>query len=291
MTSSGFVLVDKPQGWTSHDVVAKLRGLLRERRIGHAGTLDPMATGLLVVAVGHATRLLRFATDEMKVYEGEVTFGVATDSLDAQGQVTATGPVDHLEPDRVREAARFFVGASEQIPPMVSAIKIDGQRLHQLARQGKVVDRPARPIEIASFAIEPTSDPSRYRFVVTCSPGTYVRVLAADLAERLGTVGHLSALRRRSSGSHSVDDAYSLADIEQRRAAGEPVLRPALGLVSHLPTIDVDSDTLNAIRQGKRVVLGADNELVAVVHDGELSAILKRRGESYQPDVVLAVQD
>jgi len=209
-TNNGLLLVDKPQGLTSHDVVARVRRILHEKKVGHAGTLDPMATGLLVLAVGPSTRLLRFAQSETKRYVGAVQFGAATDSLDADGVVTQVLPVPTLTTETVDAAAKMMLGKQEQTPPMVSAIKVDGQRLHELARRGVEVERQAREIEVTVFTLTATDDPTVWRFDVVCSVGTYVRVLLSDLAQRLGTVGHLVELRRLASGSHVVEDARTL---------------------------------------------------------------------------------
>jgi tRNA pseudouridine55 synthase len=160
-TSNGLLLIDKPRGVTSHDVVARVRKVLQERRVGHAGTLDPMATGLLVLAVGPSTRLLRFAQGETKTYEGVVTFGVATDSLDADGAVTDRREVPALEVDVVNAYAARMLGTQLQTPPMVSAIKVGGQRLHALARQGVEVEREPRSVTISSFSLDATERPDQ----------------------------------------------------------------------------------------------------------------------------------
>lgn len=206
----GIALVDKEPGWTSHDVVAKARGVLGTRKVGHSGTLDPAATGLLVLGVGRATRLLRFLTDMSKVYEAELTFGTETDSLDATGTVVARHDMSRLAPDDVVAGAAEFVGDIEQIPPMVSAVKVDGRRLHELARDGKVVERAPRPVTVMRFDVTPTEDPLRWTAVVECSSGTYVRTLAADLGTRLGGGAHLSALRRTHVGPFSVGEAATV---------------------------------------------------------------------------------
>jgi tRNA pseudouridine55 synthase len=187
---------------------------MNERRVGHAGTLDPMATGLLVVAVGPSTRLLRFAQGEVKRYSGTVKFGVATASLDADGEVVEERPVPLLSSADAQLLARGMIGPQQQTPPMVSAIKVGGRRLHELARQGLEVEREARDITISDFSVSATGDPSVWEFEVECTVGTYVRVLLSDLAERAGTVGHLTSLRRVSSGGHHVEDALSLDELE-----------------------------------------------------------------------------
>lgn len=281
---NGVLLVDKPAGWTSHDVVAKLRGILKERRIGHAGTLDPMATGLLVIAVGPCTRLLQYATATTKTYTGTVRLGSATDSLDADGQVTATAPVPPLTLDDVAAVAAHLTGPQLQTPPMVSAIKIDGKKLYELARDGQEVERPPRPVVISRFDVT-SSRGDDWEFVAEVSAGTYIRVLASDLAVRLGTLGHLVALRRVSSGRARVEDALSLDDVAQQ---GLAALASPLTLVDHLHQRPVSLEEIVALRQGKRIAadLGDEETAVAVDH-GEVVAIVTRRGETWQPSVVL----
>jgi tRNA pseudouridine55 synthase len=290
-TSSGLLLIDKPQGLTSHDVVARVRRILHEKKVGHAGTLDPMATGLLVLAVGPSTRLLRFAQSESKRYVGAVKFGVATDSLDADGVVVEERPVPPLTGDVVDQASAAMLGTQQQTPPMVSAIQIDGQRLHELARRGVEVERPARAITVTAFALTPTEDPAIWRFDVECSVGTYVRVLLSDLAATLGTVGHLVELRRLTSGSHSVEDALTLDVLSDSVANGGTVLAPPASFVTGLEHVTLSDDQTRAVRMGQRVVLEQsfrDDEIAAVDADGELIGILQRRHDSWKPELVLA---
>ena len=280
----GVLLVDKPKGWTSHDVVAKLRGILGERRIGHAGTLDPMATGLLVIAVGSCTRLLQFATATTKTYSGTVRLGVATDSLDADGNEIDRAPVPELTAQQVNDAARSFLGEGTQIPPMVSAVKVNGTKLYELAREGRVVDRASRPIVVSSFDIVSTEG-TDVRFVTTVSAGTYVRVLAADLAARLGTLGHLTELRRLSSGNAHVADALTLDQVGELKAAA---LKPPSYLVNHLPAYEADDDEVVSLRQGKQVDARDGAERAVAYSRGDVVAVMERRGAMYQPIVVLA---
>ena len=194
--ADGFVLVDKPAGWTSHDIVARCRRIFALRRVGHAGTLDPMATGLLVMALGRSTRLLRFIQESVKNYEAVAMFGVATDSLDADGAILSREEMS-VDEGELRRVAQRFVGVIPQVPPMVSAVKVGGARLYQLARAGVEVERAARQIEIHSLDIDEVS-PGMYpevTFRVTCGSGTYVRVLADDMARAMGGRAHLIALR------------------------------------------------------------------------------------------------
>lgn len=290
-TSNGLLLLDKAPGLTSHDCVALVRRIFNERRVGHAGTLDPMATGLLILGVGPSTRLLRFAQSEVKRYAGSVKFGVATDSLDADGAVTDEQPVPTITPETMNVATAAMLGTQQQTPPMVSAIKIDGQRLHKLARQGVEVERPAREITVSAFTLSPTEDPSVWQFEVACSVGTYVRVLLSDLAQRVGTVGHLVALRRLSSGSHRVEDAVSIEQLTDDVANGAPVLLPPAAFVTALEHVTLDSDRIRAMRMGQRVTLEerfVNEEIAAMDADGDLVGILQRRNESWKPAVVLS---
>lgn len=291
-TTNGQLLVDKAPGMTSHDVVARVRRILGERRVGHAGTLDPMASGLLILGVGPSTRLLRFAQAQVKRYDGEVTLGVATDSLDADGEVVATSTPPSLDASVMNAAARAMVGDRLQIPPMVSARKVDGQRLYALARQGVEVQREARPVRIDSFDLVATDDPARWRFTVTCSVGTYVRVLLSDLAENLGTIGHLSALRRVASGRHDVREARTLEALDDARAAGLRVLSPPVTFVDDLEKFTASADVVERLRQGQRVnlPLRSEHEVAVLDEQGALVAVVVARGEVFKPELVMPVE-
>jgi tRNA pseudouridine55 synthase len=289
-TNNGLLLVDKPPGLTSHDVVARVRRILGERRVGHAGTLDPMATGLLVMAVGPSTRLLRFAQSEVKRYSGAVRLGVATDSLDADGAVTEERPVPALTGDVVTAAARTLLGTQLQTPPMVSAKKVGGKRLHQLAREGVEVAREPREVTVSEFTLASSDDPAVWNFEVECSVGTYVRVLLSDLAVRLGTVGHLVELRRLSSGSHHVDEALTLRQIDEMVAIGESPLRAPSSFVEHLESVALDAGQELQMRRGQQLDLSAQfdgEEIAATGESGELVGVLRRRAEKWQPELVL----
>lgn len=286
----GFVLVDKAGGWTSHDVVAKSRRIFDMRRIGHAGTLDPMATGLLVLGIGAATRLLRFITDLPKEYEATARFGVATDSLDADGEITAREPMS-VDSGAVASAMERFRGEILQTPPMVSAVKVDGRRLHELARRGREVERPARTVHVYSLDMEGFSAGSfpEVRFRVVGGSGLYVRVLADDLARSLGGRAHLTSLRRVASGSLRVEEAWTIEDLE--RLGGEGRLAAALlepsAALSHLPSVRVDGDTAFGVRNGRRLPAPPAEGHVRVTHDGRLLAVYRVDGDRMVPDVVL----
>ncbi len=209
----GVLLVDKPRGLTSHDVVYRLRRKLQLKKIGHAGTLDPMATGLLIMLVGKATRISQYLMSVDKVYEGEATLGVVTDSSDAEGEVMETRPVPELAEAAVRAAMQTFLGDQYQIPPMHSAIKIGGVPLYKLARRGEEVEREPRFIRVAAFDLLAFTPP-RLTFRLACSKGTYVRTVAADLGQKLGCGAHLSALRRTGSGKFTIGQCLPLDQIE-----------------------------------------------------------------------------
>jgi tRNA pseudouridine55 synthase len=213
---NGIINIDKPLGFTSHDVVAKLRGILKIKKIGHTGTLDPDASGVLPICVGNATKVADMLTATDKEYVAEVTLGSKTDTQDASGRVLATAEVAVTE-DELKVALSDFIGESLQIPPMFSAIKKDGKKLYELARAGIEIEREPRPITI--FEIELLSadlENKKCTIRVACSKGTYIRTLCQDLGEKLGCFAHMSALRRTKSGRFSIADAISLDEVEQR---------------------------------------------------------------------------
>jgi len=291
----GLVVVDKPEGPTSHDVVARCRRIFGQRRVGHAGTLDPPATGILLVGLGRATRLMRFLTELPKTYEGEVVLGVETDTLDSTGQVTASFDMAAVTADDVRRAARGFVGPIDQLPPMVSAVKVGGRRLYQLARSGATVERSTRRVTVHRFDVSEGDEPGVYRVEVECSSGTYVRALAADLGAALGGGAHLRRLRRTAVGAFTLDRAWSLADIEGRDDPGAAVLSPALA-VAGLEQVSVDDATGRAVAYGKvlgRASLGAagDGPWALVDGAGNLLAVYENHpadADAVKPSVVLA---
>lgn len=209
----GVLLVDKPKGLTSHDVVYHLRRKLQIKKIGHAGTLDPMATGVLVMLIGKATRISQYLMSVDKVYEGEATLGVVTDSQDAEGEIMSTQPVPELTEARVREVMKGFLGDQYQTPPMHSAIKIGGVPLYKLARKGEEVEREPRFIRIAAFNLLSFATP-KITFDLHCTKGTYVRTVASDLGQKLGCGAHLSALRRTGSGKFTIGQCMPLEQIE-----------------------------------------------------------------------------
>jgi tRNA pseudouridine55 synthase len=255
---NGLAVVDKEAGWTSHDVVARCRRIFGQRRVGHAGTLDPDATGVLLVGLGRATRLMRFLTALPKTYQAEVVFGTATSTLDASGEVTGTWDMDTVTLADVRAAAAALTGPIEQIPPMVSAVKVGGRRLHTLARQGIEVERAPRPVTVHRFDVSPGLTPGVFRIDVECSSGTYVRVLAADLGTALGGGAHLQNLRRTRIGSFVVEDARL---VDELTAAA--VLTPAQAL-RDLDQVVVPTDVEIQVARG----LALDRVPLGVTGDG-----------------------
>ena len=216
MDFNGILLIDKPQEWTSHDVVAKLRGILHTKRIGHAGTLDPLATGLLVILVGPACKASQYLMSQDKIYTGTLRLGVITNSQDADGEIMETNPVPaDLSREKIADAMREMEGDQYQIPPMFSAIKINGQPLYKAARKGKEVEREKRFIHISKFELREMRENRDVDFYVECSKGTYVRTIAHDLGRKLGPGAHLTALRRIASGKFNLDRALTLDAIQE----------------------------------------------------------------------------
>jgi tRNA pseudouridine55 synthase len=287
--AEGFLLVDKPAGITSHGVVARIRKALGVRRVGHAGTLDPMATGLLVCAVGRATRLVRYVQELEKEYLAVARFGVATDTLDADGAVVHREPME-VEPAEVEEVARRFVGRILQVPPMTSALKMEGRRLYELAREGVEVERAAREVTIRELEIlEVTPSPyPEVEFRVVCGKGTYVRVLADDLARSLGGRAHLVALRRTRIGSLRVEEAVPLEPDRLKEA----ILTPAEAL-RDLPSVVAPEETVRAAAHGMRFATGPAEGLEEgrrfrlLDSDGRLVAVYRVKGRGSVPEVVL----
>ncbi len=290
-------VVDKPAGWTSHDVVARSRGLLGTRKVGHSGTLDPDVTGVLVIGVGRATRLLRFVTGLPKRYEGTFVLGVETTTLDASGEVLATHDMSGVTVDDVRRvAAERFTGPILQVPPMVSAVKVKGRRLHELAREGIEVPRDPRPVTIRELHIdtvdEPVTDDGGLRFAlsVECSTGTYVRTLVADLGTELGGGAHLETLRRTAVGSFGIDEAVPLSEL-----APETLLGVAEA-VRDLDRLTIDDPLAARVVHGARLErddlgVGEDQPGPWAVFDqsGELLAVYEDHGAgTVKPAVVVA---
>jgi len=247
---TGILLIDKVPDWTSHDVVARLRRLLGERRIGHAGTLDPMATGLLTIFVGRATRAVAFAEAEEKTYLARLRLGLTTDTQDITGQVLATGSADVTQ-EALEAVLPRFLGEIYQVPPMYSAVKVGGQRLYKLARKGVTVERQARPVTIHKIAVLGQAEDS-FDLEIVCSKGTYIRTLCHDIGQALGCGGTMGALRRTKVGAFSVEAAHTLAEIEATEDRGQ-FLQSLDTLFMAYPALMVDAAGERGIRNGRDV--------------------------------------
>ncbi len=236
----GILIVDKPTDWTSFDVIAKLRGILGTRKLGHSGTLDPMATGVLPVFCGGASKAVDLQLDHTKAYRATLKLGARTDTGDVTGTVLETAPVTAGEKELLEVLSRF-VGPRMQTPPMYSAVKINGQPLYKLARQGMEVERKARPIEILSIQYEGSPAENEYTLTVKCSKGTYIRVLLEEIAEAMGQKGTMSALRRVAAGVYTEADAHSLEEIQAAKNAGPEALQalmlPVESVFTSLPLL------------------------------------------------------
>ena len=239
----GILIVDKPTDWTSFDVIAKLRGMLGTRKLGHSGTLDPMATGVLPVFCGGASKAVDLQLDHTKAYRATLKLGARTDTGDVTGTVLETAPVTAGEKELLEVLPRF-VGPRMQTPPMYSAVKINGQPLYKLARQGMEVERKARPIEILSIQYEGSPAENEYTLTVKCSKGTYIRVLLEENAEAMGQKGTMSALRRVAAGVYTEADAHSLEEIQAAKNAGPEALQalmlPVESVFTSLPLLVAD---------------------------------------------------
>ena len=278
--TEGLLLIEKPAGITSHDAVATVRRALGTRRVGHAGTLDPMATGLLVMGVGRATRLLRFLGELPKTYEGSLRLGVETSTLDADGDIVRESTVSGITQDPVRAAMADKLGASSQRPPAFSAVRVGGRRLHEAARKGEVLEAPARIVRVDRFDLTGMRGPD-VDFVCVVSGGTYVRVLAADVGAALGVGAHLTSLRRTSIGPFEVSD-------------GVPPDRPGAPLssalaVAHLPRVELDEVEAEAAGHGRMLgPAGFDGPYGVYGPGGDLIGIWRDDGGMARPEVVLA---
>lgn len=288
--TGGFLVVDKPEGMTSNHVVGLVRKATGVKKVGHAGTLDPMATGVLVMAIGKVTRLIKFIQDYEKEYVAAALFGVATDTLDADGAVLSREPMDFGETDLEALTPRF-TGTISQVPPMVSALKHEGRRLYELARAGEVVERDARQVEIHELEILSVGPPPypEVEFRVVCGKGTYVRSLADDMAAVLGGQAHLTALRRTRIGPFGISDSVTVDDLANWQSY---LMTPASAL-SAMAAVTVDDETAEAVRNGMRFVGGPvvsgppDVPYRVLSEEGELLAVYSRVGDRAQPDVVV----
>jgi tRNA pseudouridine55 synthase len=248
----GILVVNKPRGWTSHDVVGRIRRLTHQKRVGHAGTLDPMATGVLLVCLGRATRVAEYLMGSDKTYRAVMRLGVETDTFDADGQVIATRPVA-VDESELRAVLARFIGEIDQVPPMYSALKRDGKPLYKLARQGIEVEREPRRIRVHDIALRAWQPPDA-TIDVRCSSGTYIRSLAHDIGAALGCGAHLIALTRLASGSFYIDDAVTLKDLEDLKDL-RGLLHPLDAALQDLPALTLDADQARRIVSGQAIPL------------------------------------
>ena len=306
----GLLVVDKPAGWTSHDVVGRVRRLAGTRKVGHAGTLDPMATGVLVLGLGRGTRLLTFLVGCDKAYDATIRLGQATVTDDAEGEVTATTPVDGVTPERVAAAVAGLTGAIEQVPSAVSAIRVDGRRSYARVRSGEDVELPARPVTVSRFDIhdQRVAGETAYDLDVSVevSSGTYVRALARDLGSALGVGGHLTALRRTRVGGYALDVAADLKGLTAAYDAARtrlgvdrldradlpalPLLDLATAARAQFPAHELTAEEATALGYGQRIGSGVPGEggVAGFAPDGRLVAMLDETRAQARSLVVLA---
>lgn len=298
-TPDGLLIVDKPAGWTSHDVVARCRRLCGTRRVGHAGTLDPMATGVLVLGINRATKLLTFIVGCDKTYTATIRLGQSTITDDADGEVAATGDVSVLTREMVEREVAALTGEIAQVPSSVSAIKVDGQRSYARVRAGQDVVLPARPVTVSRFSILGQRTRSilghgvwDVDVVVDVSSGTYIRALARDLGAALGVGGHLTVLRRTRVGRFGIERAHSLTDLEiASEADGIPVIALSHAARDSFCVRELTTSEATAIGFGKRIasqLAGRSQPVAAFAPDGHLVAMLDESGSLAKARVVFA---
>lgn len=290
LTMNGIIIVNKEKGFTSHDVVAKLRGILRFKKIGHTGTLDPDATGVLPVCVGKATKVCDLLTDKDKTYVAVVRLGVTTDTQDMTGQILSVSNVSVTE-DQLKSVLKEFTGDIRQIPPMYSAIKINGKRLYELARQGKEVERKARNVTIHKIALQATAlqatalQADEFTIEVTCSKGTYIRSLCHDIGQRLGCGAAMRSLVRTRVGDFSLRDALTLTEIErmvrESPSGGEDILMPVDSVFNRYARCDVSEKAMKFLRNGNQVASGLCRYSSQAPSDGETVRMYGTDGDFY----------
>lgn len=291
---NGIINLKKEAGMTSHDAVFKLRKILGTKKIGHGGTLDPDVVGVLPIAVGKATRMVEFMQDEGKVYEGEITLGYSTTTEDASGEVVAETPVlSSLDEKLVDEAIASLTGPISQIPPMYSAVKVNGRKLYEYARAGQEVERPERQVIIYSFertsAISYDGHLARFTFRVKCSKGTYIRTLSVDLGEKLGYAAHMSQLTRTSAAGLQLEDALTLEEITAKVESGElDFLYPLEIGTGALVKVYLTPEQAEEVHFGRFIELEHSEKEVAAFEGEKLLAILEKRENLYKPRKVFS---
>ncbi|QHW34908.1 tRNA pseudouridine(55) synthase TruB [Paenibacillus rhizovicinus] len=287
----GILAVWKPAGWTSHDVVAKVRGILKVKRIGHTGTLDPQVTGVLPLCIGRATRVVEYVQDRPKSYEAVMQFGLATDTEDLTGTITKELPSVSLTETQIRDVLASFIGEIDQVPPMFSAVRVDGKRLYELAREGQVIERQSRKVtiyELDLLEVQLNQPHPVIRFSVVCSKGTYIRTLCVDIGEALHVPSVMVKLIRTMSGGFTQEHCLTLEEIAQYKASGtiEDRLTASDEALDHFPRITISAADVQRAFQGKRIPL----QNILVQEAFESHSLLRVYGEDglfagvFQPD-------
>jgi len=291
---NGVLIIDKPQGWTSHDVVNKCRSILQERQIGHTGTLDPLATGVLVLCIGKATKIVRYLEADDKEYTAELKLGSTTDTQDADGKVLEARVYSPPSTDQVRDVMNSFQGSMHQRPPAFSALKVNGVPSYRLARQGTLQELAKRPVTVHEIRLLDYVDPIA-RFTVRCSKGTYVRTLCADMGERLGMGAHLISLIRTRSGRFGLEQALTIEQAESLAHTGqaEQALIPLTEALGGLPFMIIEESDARRMAHGNAVIVESGIELPALSgpvrvlgRDGRLLAVARAGDDMLRPEVV-----
>jgi tRNA pseudouridine55 synthase len=285
---AGFLNINKPLNMTSHDVVAKIRRTLKVKKVGHAGTLDPLATGVLIICVGSATRLSEYVMHATKRYRAQVHLGVTTNTYDAEGEILQQRDASHIQRAAVEAKLAMFLGNIEQMPPMYSAIKQGGQKLYDLARAGQTVERELRPVRIDSIEIEDWSPPE-FRLDVVCSAGTYIRSLAFDLGEALGVGAYLSGLSRVASGAFQLENAVTLETLFAAEDWYQYLITPQAG-ITDWPTVQLSADETDHILHGRSIPSAQPISELAFAYNpsGQLIAILRADAGLWRPHKVFS---
>ena len=288
---NGIINLKKEAGMTSHDAVFKLRKILQEKKIGHGGTLDPDVVGVLPIAVGKATRVIEYMTEAGKVYRGQICLGFSTTTEDASGELVEKTPVSELTEEEVDQALTQFVGEITQVPPMYSAVKVNGKRLYEYARAGQEVERPERHVTIYDFkrtsSLNFKDDCCYFDFEVACSKGTYIRTLSVDLGTSLGFASHMSYLERQASAGLQLENALTLSEIAEKVAQDDfSFLLPIEYGVMDLPRIDLTEEQVTEISFGRKIAIDRNEEQLAAFYQDKVVAILIPRDDLYKPNKV-----
>ncbi|WP_423215582.1 tRNA pseudouridine(55) synthase TruB [Streptococcus equinus] len=288
---NGIINLKKEAGMTSHDAVFKLRKILHEKKIGHGGTLDPDVVGVLPIAVGKATRVIEYMTEAGKVYRGQICLGFSTTTEDASGEILEKTPVTDLSEEKVDQALSRFIGDITQVPPMYSAVKVNGKRLYEYARAGQTVERPKRQVTIHDFKrtsqLSFKNECCYFDFEVACSKGTYIRTLSVDLGKELGYASHMSYLERQASAGLQLEDALTLSEIADKVAQDDfSFLLPIEYGVMDLPRIDLTEEEVTEISFGRKIAIDRDEVQIAAFYQDKVVAILIPRDDLYKPNKV-----